>query len=192
MICNNCQKYFCNKSNLNRHIKNYCKGEIDKSKNINIPKDNKPNMNDKFEIVGLNKGAKLVNFIGFPDINDINQSELRYIIHQNNYIIRLTKLIYIDTPIYRNVYMTTDETLIYSHGVWAKDNYVSVCNSIIDYIMNELSEYVLKNENELNKECYRKVMRYLDKYYNTKNRCEMVNKIRLLFINHKDELKPTF
>jgi hypothetical protein len=186
MICNNCQKHFSNKSNLNRHIKNICKDNI----KIFKPIHNNPEMNNnKLEIESQNTPN---NFFSFLKLEDLNQSELRYIIHQDNYIIRLTKLIYIDTPKYHNIYLTTDASYVYGHQGWEKMNLRLLCRDIVDHIMIILLDYIMINKDDINSECYKKVMKYWDKYSSTKNKIQICEKTRLLLINNKNQLKYSF
>lgn len=175
MKCHRCLNCFANKSNLNRHIKsNIC----DNNKRIIINKDGKNNKDNHYTY-----NIIVNDFYDLPKLSDLENYQVRYIIHQDKYIDRLVHLIYVNNPKYKNIKMTPELCYIYNNNTWSKLHWKNICKIIMETCIKILLDYLMKNRQDINNKCFNMVIKYLyDKYNNNIN---ILKSIRLILINNR-------
>ena len=202
--CIYCYKNFTRKDNLKRHIKHRCKkrdikiinnNEITNNKKNNIT-TNINNNNNILNNISNNTYNVTINNFGREKMDSISDKDIFRCINKcYEGVPELFKLIHIDTPENRNLYLTNIKNpyiFTYNNNKWEIDE----LNKILDCIKKDkkdiIEEYIENNNNKFKqykiKNIYKMLKDYNEGHLEKRYNC----KLKLILLNNKDILKNTY
>ena len=196
--CNDCGKTFSRIDNLKRHREKYCKKESNKTviNNINITNNITNITNNTINNTINNTTNITINNFGSENINDINDTEiLKCISRCYSCIPKLFKLIHIDIPENRNLYLSNmKDSFLYLY----KDNKWELydLNKILTYIREGkkdlMEKYYIKNIDKFNDYKQKNINKMIKDYNQGLLNKQYDKELKMLLVDHKEILKHSF
>ena len=190
LTCKKCNIIFTRKYNLQRHINNNkC---INNTNNINNIINNITNNN----IINNITNNITINNFGKESFVSISDDQLHRCINMcYKGIPALFKLIHIDTPENRNLYLTNIKNpyiYTYSNNKWNL-NEIKLVLSYLQREKKELIEYYVENNSDkFNKYKIKNINKMLNEHKNGILDKQYNSELKMLLINNKNVLKKTY
>ena len=182
--CIYCNKVFKRKDSLSRHIEKYCKNKIGNTTIINNITTN--NIQNNI----------FINNFGNESMKSIKEENILECINRcYSCIPELFKLIHIDTPENRNLYLSNmkDSYLyLYKNNKWEVNDLDKILQYIKDDKKDLMEEYYNKNIDKFQTYKQRNIGKMINDYNNGKLNKQYDKKLKMILVSNKDVLKNTY
>ena len=183
-VCDICNKYFCRSDSLTRHKEKYCR-----TKNYTTIINN---INNTTNI----QNNIIINNFGNENMKFIKDDEILECINRcYSCIPELFKLIHIDTPENRNLYLSNmkDSFLyLYKNNKWELNDLDKILQYIKDDKKDLMEKYFLKNINKFKSFKKKNINKMIHDYNNGKLNKQYDKTLKMILVSNKDILKQSY
>lgn len=189
--CKKCGIIFSRKDSLKRHIKNSCK-KVHITNNINnINNTTYNNCNNNYNNTNIT-----INNFGRESMNSISDEDIQRCVNMcYDAIPALFKLIHIDTPENRNLYLTNIKNpfiYTYKNDKWILSEMKYILNYVQSGKRDIIEEHIENNKKKFKKFKINNIECMLKKYKNGELDKRYNSKLKLLLINNSKILQKTY